>query len=77
MPSDAVEPTSCPECGHPVYRPLVVPVRRQQRSCRAIGPSDGTDGDIARCGCENVAHRFSTMRPRHRVEAPTRPADTD
>jgi hypothetical protein len=60
------EQATCPECGHPVYRPLVVPVRHQQLSCRAVTSRSGKDAD--RCGCSHAVHRTPTMRPRHRSE---------
>jgi hypothetical protein len=65
MRNKDAEPEPCGDCGHLVYPTFVVPVRRQQQSCRVLvsgSPSDGT-----RCGCENTAHRLPTMRPRHRL----------
>ncbi|GAB7003073.1 hypothetical protein JCM18899A_05440 [Nocardioides sp. AN3] len=66
MPESPQQPPACPDCGHLVYRPLMVPVRKTQQSCRAFVA--GQDGEVVRCGCQNVVHRLPTMRPRHRLD---------
>jgi hypothetical protein len=72
MENDPAEPTTCPDCGHPVYRPMMAPVRHPQRSCRAV--VSGTRADAIRCDCRNFAHRSPTVRPRHRLDPPLQPA---
>lgn len=68
MQGDPIQPNTCPDCGHHVYRLMMAPVRHPQRSCRAIVA--GEPGGPTRCGCPNLLHRSPTMRPRHRLDPP-------
>jgi len=65
MQNHTIEPHPCPDCGHPVYRPLVASVRHPQQTCRAVLPDP--EDDLHRCGCASPVHRVPSPTPRHRL----------